>query len=473
MRKTKEKRGITLIALIITIIVLLILAGVTISMVVGDNGVVNQAMNAKEKTDEAIRKEKSDFDKSSELADELVNGIESVEQVVDEYPGKLEDDNGIKVINSIEDLVVFAYDVTNGNNYEHQTVKLGLSLDFNSAKSYIDAYRIDYGKYGYNGELKPLLTSGEGFKPIGTTIEENKDTQSFAGIFDGNNKFIDNLIQGNLFVYNCGTIKNLEVRGNVKGTKGKGIVGTNYGEINNIKNYIDFNINNNSGGVVAKNKGTVSNCYNYGSINVSGGVTVGGIVGYNEEGTITNCYNYGKLYSKLDEVSLNAVNLGGIVGSNKGKVEKCMNYDEVKCDRGDCVGGICGINYSTMKNCYNKGRIYGANWEVGGICGYMVNGKVESCYNIGSVCGYKNVGGVTGSLKGGVISNCKSKCDISNIEGSRVNFGGVIGQFVKESVTSCEWYSEDIDYGIGSTLSNDGAEENESIVMPEINSVIN
>ena len=53
MKRTKEKRGITLIALIITIIVLLILAGVTISMVVGDNGVLKQAQNAKIKTEKA------------------------------------------------------------------------------------------------------------------------------------------------------------------------------------------------------------------------------------------------------------------------------------------------------------------------------------------------------------------------------------------------------------------------------------
>ena len=38
-----SKKGITLIALIITIIVLLILAGVTMSFVVGDNGVVTQS----------------------------------------------------------------------------------------------------------------------------------------------------------------------------------------------------------------------------------------------------------------------------------------------------------------------------------------------------------------------------------------------------------------------------------------------
>ena len=39
----KSNKGITLVALVITIIVLLILAGVSISLVVGDNGVLTQA----------------------------------------------------------------------------------------------------------------------------------------------------------------------------------------------------------------------------------------------------------------------------------------------------------------------------------------------------------------------------------------------------------------------------------------------
>ena len=43
----KEKRGITLIALVITIIVLLILAGVSIAMLTGQNGILSQAENAK------------------------------------------------------------------------------------------------------------------------------------------------------------------------------------------------------------------------------------------------------------------------------------------------------------------------------------------------------------------------------------------------------------------------------------------
>ena len=53
----KSNKGITLVALVITIIVLLILAGVSISLVVGDNGVLTQASNASEKTDIAKAKE--------------------------------------------------------------------------------------------------------------------------------------------------------------------------------------------------------------------------------------------------------------------------------------------------------------------------------------------------------------------------------------------------------------------------------
>ena len=46
----KKQRGITLIALVITIIVLLILAGVSIAMLTGENGILTQAQNAKSET---------------------------------------------------------------------------------------------------------------------------------------------------------------------------------------------------------------------------------------------------------------------------------------------------------------------------------------------------------------------------------------------------------------------------------------
>ncbi len=47
-RYVREYKGVTLIALIITIIILLILAGITILMLTGENGILNKASTAKE-----------------------------------------------------------------------------------------------------------------------------------------------------------------------------------------------------------------------------------------------------------------------------------------------------------------------------------------------------------------------------------------------------------------------------------------
>ena len=55
--KNTKQRGITLIALVITIIVLLILAGVSIAMLTGENGILTQAQEAKKQTSIAEEKE--------------------------------------------------------------------------------------------------------------------------------------------------------------------------------------------------------------------------------------------------------------------------------------------------------------------------------------------------------------------------------------------------------------------------------
>ena len=59
MKKHKRNNvsGITLIALVITVIVLLILAGISIQMLTGDNGILNRAGQAKETTEEKAFKE--------------------------------------------------------------------------------------------------------------------------------------------------------------------------------------------------------------------------------------------------------------------------------------------------------------------------------------------------------------------------------------------------------------------------------
>ena len=54
----KQTKGITLIALVITIIVLLILAGVSIAMLTGENGILTQAQRASEQTEASSEEEK-------------------------------------------------------------------------------------------------------------------------------------------------------------------------------------------------------------------------------------------------------------------------------------------------------------------------------------------------------------------------------------------------------------------------------
>jgi type II secretory pathway pseudopilin PulG len=63
----KKQNGITLVALVITIIVLLILAGVSISLVMGNNGVLTQASSAVVATEKATAKSEVEMGASDAL----------------------------------------------------------------------------------------------------------------------------------------------------------------------------------------------------------------------------------------------------------------------------------------------------------------------------------------------------------------------------------------------------------------------
>ena len=90
-RRKKEKqivkahnKGITLIALVITIIVLLILAGVTIATLAGENGILTNATAAREETRYATIKEEKDLWELNKLTDEQTGSgtAESREEVI-------------------------------------------------------------------------------------------------------------------------------------------------------------------------------------------------------------------------------------------------------------------------------------------------------------------------------------------------------------------------------------------------------
>ena len=85
MKRTKQN-GITLIALVITIIVLLILAAVSIATLTGENGILTRANDAKEQTEIASEKEQVELAAAAALAD--ARGGEIQQSVLEEELGK-------------------------------------------------------------------------------------------------------------------------------------------------------------------------------------------------------------------------------------------------------------------------------------------------------------------------------------------------------------------------------------------------
>ncbi len=72
--KSNKEKGITLIALVVTIVVLLILAGITITYVLGEDGIIAQAKNAAERTRNEEEKAQYELGKLPEKIENWVNG---------------------------------------------------------------------------------------------------------------------------------------------------------------------------------------------------------------------------------------------------------------------------------------------------------------------------------------------------------------------------------------------------------------
>lgn len=100
MEKILKEKGITLIALVITIIVLLILAGVSIATLTGPNGLLTRANDAKTETGKAGAKEKvqmevaASYDNSGNLSKDMLNkNLENIEGItgipIESFPAKV------------------------------------------------------------------------------------------------------------------------------------------------------------------------------------------------------------------------------------------------------------------------------------------------------------------------------------------------------------------------------------------------
>lgn len=260
----------------------------------------------------------------------------------------------------------------------------------------------------------------------------NKDIDGVTASNDGVVKATEGGA-GGIFAENTGNITNSTLINNKTvagtGTNGAtgGIIGVNSGNISrtSLKNEVDGQVigMNNVGGLIGKNTGKVEGgrddadsyykyqIYNNGVINVGtwddknndgivddgeitlggNGNNIGGLIGNNttengKTGSLTAGYNTGAINAS------GSTNVGGIAGSNSGKIDQVFNTVMVKpgsnqddaIEGGTNVGGLVGNNGGILSNAYNTtSEVNGNAVSTGNLVGTN-SGTVQYVYGVAS-----------------------------------------------------------------------------------------
>ena len=135
----KQENAITLIALVVTIVVLLILAAVSISMLGGENGIITQAVKTKEETRGASVEEERDLWKTNQNVDKYGSSTaESLTELIDRLveKGLLTDDEKDQILGNEDKGIEGTGQVTIGSRtIVFVTGKLTLVEMFEKAKA--------------------------------------------------------------------------------------------------------------------------------------------------------------------------------------------------------------------------------------------------------------------------------------------------------------------------------------------------
>ena len=315
-----KKKGISLIALVITIAVIIILSA-TVILNLSKNSPISNAKNARDISNEKVREE--------EIRIKQLNSI-----LLREWDGSVATSlrgSGTKndpyLISNGSELARFAEIVNNGN-YE-ECAKLTNSINMGN---------VDFPIIAYSDVV--------GFQNDGSSI-----TKKYNGTFDGDGNVITGIYiekPNNTYLGmfgalgENGVIKNLNLfRGNVIGYS-------------------------TTGGIVGYSEGIIENCTNNLNVRNTNGCAAG-ISGLVANGRIDNCINYGNMQvnDRVMSGSYNAI-VGGIVAyvnaiQNDILIQKCKNYGMIYT-WGNQAGGIVGAIWRSTKNiiirnCENNGII--------------------------------------------------------------------------------------------------------------------
>lgn len=411
----KGENGITLVALVVTIIVLLILAAVSLNLVIGENGIINRSKTAVNEYQKAALNEQIGMNKAvdfilNNVGGQNTGGGESGTDVdvATEYPTISE---WIPIYTKEQLIKIGSWETVyiSEENVSHV-------FDYSSSKGYLLKNDIDIG----GGTITSLPSMNN-------------------GVFCGNNKKISNVtISGpGLFRTSFGIIGELEIENVTVYETGRNNVGAIAGSSYIVKNCTvsgQVRGNNTVGGVVGT-ANIIKNCTN--NATVSGNLYIGGITGAG--GEIINCHNKADITGQDTVGGITGVTPGGIVGGmSSGKVEDCSNRSKVTSTTSGGVGagGIVGESGGFIKSSYNTGEVI-ANTRAGGIAAYQAaplpSDTIDNVYNTGAVTANTDVGGLVGALVG---SNLLNSYNIGTVTGV-TNVGGVVGRYVSTAQVNC------------------------------------
>ena len=183
MKKIANNRGITLIALIVTIIVLLILAGISVSMLTGQNGILNRALEAKEKTVVAQKDEEKTLQGYEDIMAQYTGSLPLREETKPYFPnstfsykeGNLSTGLVIKDSNDNEYVWVEVpktiYDNTTYNNNGANKPKN--ADEWEKIRDCLKAYTVDYSDSSYKDTNTDGTTYSDDYKNMLKSVYTN------------------------------------------------------------------------------------------------------------------------------------------------------------------------------------------------------------------------------------------------------------------------------------------------------------
>ena len=234
MKKENFQRGITLIALVVTIIVLIILAGVSINMVIGDNGIITQAQKAAEDTDLSQNYEEENLKEYESYINRITREqLPKSEGTQPYYPSKdfykLEGTdllNGLVISNGIDEYVWIIVPNSGENAVDYSTVESEEDYDNieQSLLNYTDSYS---GFFIQSGEWRDI-----------SDFHDEWFSEELQGISEDNYRRIKNKMLSSIYKnggfwigrYEAGdytATQELQVRTNESGTSGKMVTARN------------------------------------------------------------------------------------------------------------------------------------------------------------------------------------------------------------------------------------------------------